>query len=377
MKNILPIIFVVTFMTFLIGLGHFVIYKSFIAIFDITVSRVINIVRIFFILGSLSFVTMTILSNYGYNKVLSFLYEMSAMWLGTVYFLFITSVLFLIICGIGSLFNMPAFVVRIIGMILLSLGFGVSIYGIIHTYQLKTTNYTVKINNLPDEWSNKKIVMFADSHFGNIRNVSFGQRLVKKINEKDPYLVLIAGDYYDGPRVNDSEVAGVLKGISSKKGVIFAPGNHEEYGNSKEFSKSLKDAGVLVLSDTTAIIDGVQISGVDYATGSNKELLSLVIDNMKLSQEIPQILIKHAPNNLSVASLKGFDLVVSGHVHQGQVWPGPWIVKKIFKEFAYGLNYFDKTAVITTSGVGTWGPPQRVGTNSEIVIINLEKNDSF
>lgn len=374
MKNILPIILIVTFMTFLIGLGHFVIYKSFLAIFDITVFKIINIIRIFFILGSLSFVTMTVLTNYEYNKVFSFLYETSAVWLGTVYFLFIASVLFFIICGVGSIFNMPPAVTRIAGMVLISAGLGISIYGVIHTYHLKITNYTVKINNLPDEWNYKKIVMFADTHFGDIRNVRFGERLVKKINEQNPDLVLIAGDYYDGPRINDKEVADVLKGVHSKKGIIFAPGNHEEYGNSTEFSKSLADAGVLVLSNTTVVVDGIQISGVDYATGSNKELLSSTIDSLNLSKEIPQIFIKHAPNNLSVVSEKNFDLVVSGHVHQGQVWPGPWIVKKIFKEFSYGLNYFDKTAVITTSGAGTWGPPQRVGTDSEIVIINLEKD---
>lgn len=373
MKNILPIIFIVTFMTFLIGLGHFVIYKSFLAIFDITVFRVINIVRVFFILGSLSFVVMTILTNYGYNKVFSFLYEISAVWLGTVYFLFIASVLFMIICGVGSIFNISTPTIRIIGIVLLSAGLGVSIYGVIHTYHLNIAKYTVKINNLPDEWNNKKIVMFADTHFGNIRNVRFGERLVRKINEENPDLVLIAGDYYDGPHINDLEVANVLKNFNSNKGIIFAPGNHEEYGDSNVFSKALTDAGVIVLSNKTTNIDGVQISGVDYTTGSNKELLSSVIDNMNLSKEIPQILIKHAPNNLAVAYEKGFDLVVSGHVHQGQVWPGPWIVKRIFKEFSYGLNYFDKTAVVTTSGAGTWGPPQRVMTNSEIVIINLEK----
>lgn len=377
MKNILPIIFVVTFMTFLIGLGHFVIYKSFLAIFDITISRVINIARIFFILGSFSFVIMTILTNYSYNKLFSFLYEVSAVWIGTVYFLFIASILFIIVGEIGSIFSISNFVIRTLGMILIFMGLGVSIYGVIHTYHLNVVNYTVKINNLPENWNNKKIVMFADTHFGNIRNVHFGEKLVQKINEQSPDLVLIAGDYYDGPRINGTEVANVLKEIKSKKGIAFAPGNHEEYGNSKEFSQALTNAGVLVLSDNFTTIDGIQIVGVDYATGSNKEQMSSVVDNMNLQKGIPQILIKHAPNNLVVASDAGFDLVVSGHVHQGQVWPGPLIVKKIFKEFAYGLNYFNKTAVITTSGAGTWGPPQRVGTNSEIVIINLQKNDNL
>ena len=373
MKNIIPIILVSTFMVFFVSIGHFVIYRSFLTIFDITISKWISFARTFFIVGAFSFVTMMIVTQIWYSKIFSFLYEISAVWLGTVYFLFIASVIFLIFCTLIPVFHIPTIVVRITGLILLLAGLGVSIYGVIHSYNLKVTEYTVKINNLPDEWNNKKIVMFADTHFGNIRNINFGEKLVEKINEQNPDLVLIAGDYYDGPHINDSEIANLMSNVHSQHGVVFAPGNHEEYGNSGEFSKSLTDAGVIVLSNKITTIDGLEIAGVDYATGSSKKLLSSVLDGMNLSENIPKILIKHAPNNLSIVSLKNFDLVVSGHVHQGQVWPGPFITKKIFKEFFYGFNYLNKTAVITTSGAGTWGPPQRVGTNGEIVIIHLEK----
>jgi predicted MPP superfamily phosphohydrolase len=83
-------------------------------------------------------------------------------------------------------------------------------------------------------------------------------------------------------------------------------------------------------------------------------------------------LIKHAPTILSEVESKNFDLVVSGYTHNGQMWPGSYIAKKIFKEFSYGLNFLNKMAVVTTSGTGTWGPPQRIGTRSEIVVITLK-----
>lgn len=373
MKNVVPVILISIFTISLIGLGNFVVYRSFITIFDITILKWVNLVRTFFIVGSFSFVVMMMITQVWYSKISSFFYEVSSVWLGTIYFLFLGTIIFLIFCELIPIFHLPGIFVKIMGIILLLSGLGVSIYGVIHSYNLKITEYSVKINNLPEEWNNKKIVMFSDTHFGNIRNLKFGESLVEKINEQNPDLVLIAGDYYDGPHVNDSEIANLMSGVKSKKGIIFSPGNHEEYGDSRKFSKSLANAGVIVLSNEIMVVDGLQIIGVDYITGSNKDSLSSVLNSMNLSENTTKILIKHVPNNLSAVFSKNFDLVVSGHVHQGQVWPGPWITRMVFKEFSYGLNYFGKTAVVTSSGAGTWGPPQRVGTNSEIVVIHLEK----
>jgi predicted MPP superfamily phosphohydrolase len=368
-----PIIFFILTIFFLIGFGHFIVYKSILIVFNITNIYLINTLRILLSVGTVSFVLATLIAQSSYTKIGSIFYKGSAIWLGTLYFLFLASLIILIIFGINSLFSWSPTTVRIIGIFLFIIAIGFSIYGVINSYQIKTTKYTVFLDNLSENWNNKNILMFSDSHFGNVRNINFARKLVKKINEQNPELVIIAGDYYDGPPTNDKEIAMSLKGINAEKGIYFAPGNHEDYGDISEFNSSLASAGVVVLSNKIVNVDGLQIAGVDYTTGSDNTLLINTLKSLNISKDIPKILIKHAPNNLSAVESLGFDLVLSGHVHNGQVWPGPWIVKKLFKEFSYGLNYLNKMSVITSSGVGTWGPTQRVGTQSEIVLINLKK----
>lgn len=374
MKMILPVILFVTIIFSFIGFGHFVVYKSLLMVFDITNLRLIKILKIFLGIGALSFITFTLLTQIGYSKIGSFFYKTSAIWLGTLYFLFLASVIILIIFSISYFLGWTFVIARSIGIILFIGAIVLSAYGVFNSFNVRVTKYTVAINNLPEEWINKDIVMFSDTHFGSVRNLAFAKRLVNKINGENPAMVIIAGDYYDGPPTNSKEVASSLSGLVTEKGTYFAPGNHEDYGNISEFSSALIDAGVTVLSNNSVEVDGLQIVGIDYQTGSNKEQLTSVLKSLTLSENKPKILIKHAPNNLSEVDNLGYDLVLSGHVHNGQVWPGPWLARKIFKEFSYGLNYLNDMPVITSSGAGTWGPPQRVGTKSEIVLIHLENN---
>jgi len=373
MKSILSIVYVASFAILLIGVGHLAVYKSIIAVFDISTIRIINILRIFFILGALSFIFTNFIIQMGYSQIGSLFYKMSAIWLGTVYFLFLSSVIILIIFSISNFFGLNLIFARVIGIVLIVIALLVSLYGVLHSYNILKTRYSVSIKNLPDEWVNKNIVMFADSHFGSIRNLNFGKKLVAKIQEENPEIVLIAGDYYDGPPANDEAIANLLSGLKIKHEIIFAPGNHEDYGNISNYKKFILDTGVEFLDNKMINVEGLQIIGVDYNTGSNSETLAHTLGGFDLKDDLPKILIKHAPTNLSVVDDAGFDLVVSGHVHSGQIWPGPWLTRKIYKEFFYGMNLLNEMTIITTSGVGTWGPPQRIGTNSEIVVINLQK----
>jgi len=68
----------------------------------------------------------------------------------------------------------------------------------------------------------------------------------------------------------------------------------------------------------------------------------------------------------------GVSLQLSGHTHGGQVFPFSWITRRAFGKFTYGLQRFGALQVITSSGVGTWGPPMRVGTHHEVVLITFQ-----
>lgn len=374
MKIIPQMIFIVMFVLFIVGAGHFVIYKSLITIFSITSIRLIYFLRVFFFLSSISFIITTLIAQGSYTTIGSILYKLNAIWLGTIYMFFLASFLFAVIYFIFSFFDLSLSLPKTIGIILFFLAILLSIYGVFRSFDIKVTNYTVKVKNLPESWVGKNIVLFSDTHFGNVRNLKFGEKLVSEINKENPMLVLIAGDYYDGPPVNDEEVALLMKKIKTEKGIYFASGNHEEYGDHSRFMNSLRNADVEILDNKSILVDGVSIVGVDYASGSHKQILENVFDGLDLKEETPKILIKHAPNLLSEVEKYKFDLVVSGHVHSGQVWPGMWMAKMVFGEFYYGLNYMNEMAVVTSSGAGTWGPPQRLGTKSEIVVIHLLAN---
>lgn len=375
MKIIPQIIFFIITIFFILGLGHLVVYKSFISILNITNTRLIYFIRFFFIISLISFIISTLITQASYTWAGSLFYKISAIWLGTFYFLFIASVVFAIIYFISSYFGLPDHLLKIIGGVLFIIAFVFSIYGVYNSFNINITNYNLKINNLPESWNGKDIILISDSHFGNIRNINFGKKLVSKINDQKSTAVFISGDYYDGPPTNYEQIAKLMTGVKTEKGIYFASGNHEEYGKHLKFIESLEDSGVKVLDQKSFLVDGILIAGVDYAFGSNEYVLDNVLKNMDLKIDTPKILIKHAPTLLPIIEKYKFDLVLSGHVHNGQVWPGSLIAKKIFKEFSYGLNYLNKMAVVTSSGVGTWGPPQRIGTKSEIVVIRLEKGN--
>ncbi len=86
----------------------------------------------------------------------------------------------------------------------------------------------------------------------------------------------------------------------------------------------------------------------------------------------PSILLNHVPNRLPLAEHAGVSLQLSGHTHGGgQMFPFNLITRRAFGKFTYGLQRFGELQVYTSSGAGTWGPPMRVGTHSEIVLLTF------
>jgi hypothetical protein len=105
--------------------------------------------------------------------------------------------------------------------------------------------------------------------------------------------------------------------------------------------------------------------------GNPTELRS-ILRQAQIDRRQPSILLAHRPVNLSIAEEEGISLQVSGHTHGGQIWPWNLVVLRVYGRFASGLSRLGKLQVYTSNGVGTWGPPLRVGTKSEIVLIRFE-----
>ncbi|PZM83888.1 hypothetical protein DLH72_03220, partial [Candidatus Gracilibacteria bacterium] len=238
---------------------------------------------------------------------------------------------------------------------------------IIHqTAGIKSKIKTEKNTNL----KGKTLILFADNHYGNIFNEKDAEKLVKKINSIKGDLVLIPGDLFDGPRIDFEKIAKILEKIN--KPVFFAAGNHEEYGDTKAILGALLKTDFYVLNNETIDFDGIKISGVTYSENHNKENFEKNLKNISPENNTFNILIKHEPKFIDIAEKYNYDLAVYGHTHKGQMWPFSMIAGKIYGKYVYGLNNNGGKYSLTTSGIGGWGPPQRLGSRSEIVLIHVK-----
>ena len=356
---------------FILFLGHYLVYKTVVRFFGVTDAGHLWWIKVVFVVLSISFLLASIVTYKFYGPIGRIFYTASAVWLGTLYWLFFASVLSWVVFGLAKLVT-PGIDVSSVAMGLVILALLTSAYGVWNSYQTKIRQVTVKLNNLPEQWKGRKAVLVADTHLGNVRNVGFSEKVAKLVEAQKPDIVLIPGDFYDGPPTDFAATAMPFGKIKSTFGTYFAPGNHEEFGNSNPLLSALSNAGVHVLNDQMEVVDGLQIIGVGYGSTARAETQHQILENLNIDINVASILIKHAPTHIDVAEREGITFQVSGHTHLGQVYPMKYITQAVYGQFYYGLKKLNTTQVLTTSGVGTWGPPQRVGTSSEIVVITFE-----
>lgn len=355
------------------AIGHIAVYAAVVRFWGLRDNATLAHLRIIFAALAASFIVLEVATMRIYTKLGSWLYALSALWLGTVHWLFAASVLGAAAFALGGTFGASDTTRMLAGQVAIVLGLGVSAYGIINSNMTRVTRYAVAIKNLPESWAGKKLAVVSDLHFGNVRGKAFAEKMVRMVNAESPEIVLLAGDFFDGPAAPFEKFASPMSGMNAPKGVYFSEGNHEEFSPSQKYDQALTAAGVYVLSNKKIVVGGVEIIGINYNVSNTNKDAAKVLAEIGVSKDMPSILIKHAPTGIAAVAEAGIDLQVSGHTHRGQVWPGSLLTKKIFGEFEYGMHKKGNLTVVTSSGAGTWGPPQRVGTHAEIVIITLLK----
>ncbi len=216
-----------------------------------------------------------------------------------------------------------------------------------------------------------KIVALSDLHLGyGIGREEFA-RWVDRINREEPDVVLLAGDVIDNSLrpVREEKMEEVFRNIRSRYGVYAVPGNHEYISGIGPSIGFLRDAGVQVLRDSAALVDGrLWIVGRDDRSNPLRKTLAEL--TAPLDASIPVILLDHQPYELEKAEEAGVALQFSGHTHRGQVWPISWITDRLYED-SHGLLQKGATQIYVSSGIGIWGGKFRIGTQSEYVVIEL------
>ncbi len=253
------------------------------------------------------------------------------------------------------------------------------VYGLYNANCIRTQSYTIDLENTND---NLRIVLVSDIHLGAVGSEDRLEDVVAEINKADADVVCIAGDIFDNDYYaiqNPQKAVENLKNIKSKYGVFACPGNHDS-GNTTEKMRELLILGnVTLMADSyTKIGDGFSLAGRDDAHPigggffEGKGRLNVDEALYGADSSLPIIVMDHNPSNIDEYQGKA-DLILCGHTHRGQIFPGS-IITDLMYDVDYGYYQKDKESphVVVSSGVGTWGIPMRVGTDSEVVVIDIK-----
>ncbi|MDO4542338.1 MAG: metallophosphoesterase [Bacillota bacterium] len=228
-----------------------------------------------------------------------------------------------------------------------------------------------------------KVVALSDIHYGTPGSTVDLDKMSALINAQEPDLVLLAGDVFDndGESLDNTEFIQAMQEIDSTYGIYAVNGNHEYYENNlAEIRSYYKNSGVTLLVDETVEVGGLlRIAGRDdigylKETGIQRQSID---DILKGSDEtLPLIVLDHQPQNFRETQAQGSFLQISGHTHNGQLWPGNILVGLIYKlgynSPSNGINNYDKFTLAISRGYGTWGFPMRSTGSSHIYCFELK-----
>jgi predicted MPP superfamily phosphohydrolase len=322
-----------------------------------------------------TFIAGSILERTYTSAFSEWVYRIGAFWLA--YMLYLTIAVFLI--DIVRIFNyffhfLPDFsqVMRLkLGLFVFLFASVIVIGGHINALWINVREIPLTIHKKIEGTSEVKILMASDIHLGALIGDRREERLLKIIRNQKPDLVLLCGDLVDG------EIAPVLRKnlgkhiqeINTPLGVYAIPGNHEYIGGINKTLPYLKSINIRVMRDEVITLsNGIQLVGRDDRSGGATKALSELMAGLDTLK--PVIVMNHQPFHLDEVANANVDLHLSGHTHNGQLWPFHYLTEAIF-ELSWGLRKKGNTNFYVSSGYGTWGPPVRTGNRPEVVLFKL------
>lgn len=325
-----------------------------------------------------------IVERFSNGIMVRFLEWMGAYWLGAmVYFLLIVIAIDLfrlinhyvplIPAGLRQNLQQFKFVVGIAAIIVVSIVLIIGRWNATHP-QIKNLEIDIHKKANAEAIS---IAFASDIHLGSLVGQRQLKQLVEIIEVKQPDLILFGGDLLDEDLlpVIRRNLGQCLEELRAPLGKFTVTGNHEFIGGVDNAVQYLENHGITVLRDSSIqLSNGIWIIGRDdrdgkrFSGGESRQALNELISEVNSKQ--PLILLDHQPVNLSESIVNGIDLQLSGHTHHGQLWPLNYITSKLF-QISRGYKLIERTHFLVSSGFGTWGPPIRLASRSEIYFIKV------
>jgi len=306
----------------------------------------------------------------------------SFMWMGLLFLFIITSFFFDIYKFLhylarnvsGNLLAHLTLAPRGYVLLSIALSLAILVYGFVEALNIRTETITIETDKLPANIEKIRIAQISDVHLGLIVGKSRLGRMLANVREARPDMLVSTGDLVDGHMENPEKLAGMLKSVPTRYGKYAVTGNHEFYADLKPALAFTEKAGFTVLRGKGVTVkDTFNIAGVDDPARGPYRAEHMVSEK-ELLQKLPEdkftIFLKHQPV-INKASTSLFDLQLSGHTHQGQIFPFNYMTRLAYR-IPSGLTKVGNPAKVYVSrGTGTWGPPIRFLAPPEVTIIDI------
>jgi predicted MPP superfamily phosphohydrolase len=292
-------------------------------------------------------------------------------WLGALFLVMSGLLLVEVVTGGGLL--VPRLAPALRGWALAAAG-ALSVVGLVQGLRDPVVrDYQVTLAGLPKERDGLVLVEISDIHLGTLIGERWMARLVERVNAMKPDITVVDGDLVDGNVNRVEPLLPVLKGLRAPLGVWAVTGNHEWYAGIDRSVQLFNDAGYTVLRDRWAeVVPGLVFAGVDDLTARRQfgQLDQPVQKALAGRPAGATVLLSHSPLKADAAAAAGAGLMLSGHTHDGQIWPFGYLVRLVYPLLG-GRYQVGGMSVIVCRGTGTWGPRMRLWLPSEIVRIRL------
>jgi len=294
-----------------------------------------------------------------------------AVWMGVLFLAFLFVLIADVLTGFGLLFRQAAPVARgVAAGVALVLSLVALVQGMRHPV---VTALEIPLAGLPAERDGTVLVQVSDLHLGSLLGERWLAARLAQVAALRPDLVAVVGDLVDGNAAHVERLVPRLRELRAPLGVWAVTGNHEYYAGLEQSVKLLEDAGFRVLRDRAEeAAPGLVIAGIDDLTARQQFGQEGRPLEATLSTRPPgaTVLLSHTPWEAEKAAALGAGLMLSGHTHEGQIWPFSYFVALRYP-YVGGVYEVGPMRLVVCRGTGTWGPPLRLWRRSEIVKITL------
>ncbi len=346
--------FIIAFETFSL-LIHYYVFAHLFYLFDVETD---GWFWIFIVVVSVLWLLAMGLGMMHANPATNVFYIASSLWLGLLFMFLFT----LVGWDVARQFASPDR--ELVAPTVVAIALGAMMFGLMNARFIRVKEVILPTDKVEGE---VRIAHLSDIHIGAVYGPSFLGKIVVRTNALDPDMVLITGDLADGAFDYNDDTFRALDEL--KAPTYYVTGNHEHYAGLTRVLGSLSKTKVHHLANSMVIEKGIQVIGVDYWAEKNE--VANTIDEIQPDRSLYSLLMYHVPRELDAVRERRVDLMLSGHTHGGQFFPFMMFSRLVWKKHR-GLYDLGSTCLFVSSGIGTWGPPIRIGTSSQVGLLRIQ-----